>query len=223
MLKSYNKLDLLIALYIFCIVTSELMGAKTIPIGDLGFMKLNASVSIFLLPLIFSINDVITEVYGVSKARSLVRIGIMIVALLFVFAAFAVALPPSSRFKEAEPAYNAVFGQSIRISFASLIAFGISDICDVLIFTKLRARFKDKALWLRNNTSNIVAQLIDTVIFMTLAFYALDKSVADNWTFLLSVILPYWTVKSCMSIIETPLVYLGVRWLRKPNASAQTH
>jgi uncharacterized integral membrane protein (TIGR00697 family) len=199
------------------------MGAKTIPIADLGFMKLNASVSIFLLPLIFSINDVITEVLGTEKARSLVRIGIIVVALLFVFEAFAVALPSSTRFLPSEPAYNSIFGQAIRISFASLVAFGISDICDVLIFTKLRTKFKNKALWLRNNASNIIAQLIDTVVFMTLAFYAFDKSFADNWSFLSSVILPYWIVKSCMSIIETPLVYLGVKWLRKPNASAQKH
>ena len=74
-------------------------------------------------------------------------------------------------------------------------------------------------LWLRNNASNFIAQLIDTVVFMTLAFYALDKGFDDNASFLISLIIPYWLLKCSMSIIETPLVYLGVRWLKSEKKS----
>jgi uncharacterized PurR-regulated membrane protein YhhQ (DUF165 family) len=52
---------------------------------------------------------------------------------------------------------------------------------------------------------------------MTLAFYALDKTPADNWTFLISLIIPYWLLKCSMSVIETPFVYLGVRWLKEES------
>jgi len=50
---------------------------------------------------------------------------------------------------------------------------------------------------------------------MFLAFYAFNKPLADNVPFLIGLILPYWLLKCLMSIIETPFVYLGVKWLKK--------
>ncbi len=209
-----NKLDFLISLYIFCLIVAELMGGKTFPIVNLSSIHLNASVAIFTLPLIFSINDVITEVYGPEKTRSIIRSGLIMISLLFVFSILAVSLPPSIRFQESEVAYDKIFSQSARISLASLIAFAISDFLDVLVFTKIRKKLGKKALWFRNNASNFIAQFIDTSLFMSLAFYSLDRSTGTNIAFLTSLIIPYWFLKSFMSIIETPFVYLGVKWLK---------
>lgn len=213
-------MDFLIALYIFCILTSELMGAKTFPILSLDLIKLNGSVAIFLMPIIFSINDVITEVYGAERTRSIIRAGLIMIFLLFSFAIFAVWLPPSYRFVQSDPAYKLIFGQSIRISAASLIAFTFSDFLDVIVFVKIRKALGKKGLWLRNNVSNIVAQFFDTSIFMTLAFYSLGSPFKDNLIFLVSLIMPYWFLKCVMSGIETPFVYLGVRWLKSEKREA---
>ena len=65
-----QKWDLLVAVYVFCIVASELMGAKTFLLFQYGSFVLNASVAIFLFPLIFTINDIIIEVHGKERARS---------------------------------------------------------------------------------------------------------------------------------------------------------
>ena len=54
---------------------------------------------------------------------------------------------------------------------------------------------------------------------MFLAFYALDKGLGNNVSFLFSLILPYWLLKCTMSIIETPLVYAGVRWLKGDSST----
>jgi uncharacterized integral membrane protein (TIGR00697 family) len=210
-----NKLDFLISLYIFCIVVSELMGGKTFPLLNTNFLKLNASVAILVLPFVFSINDIIVEVYGLERGRSVVRSGLLMVAFLFMFAALAVYLPPSSRFVNTEAAYDTVFGQSIRISLASLIAFTISDFTDVFIFAKIKKMMGKKALWFRNNVSNFISELIDTVVFMTLAFYVFNQPFSANFGFLISLITPYWLLKCFMSVIETPFVYIGVNWLKK--------
>ena len=212
-----EKMDLLIAVYIFCIAVSELMGAKTFPILTIGTFTLNASVAIFVIPLLFSINDIIIEVYGAERARSVVRSGLMVIAMLLFFSLLAINLPPSLRFTESEAAYDSIFGKSIRIAIASLIAFGLADFLDIAIFSKLRKRLGTKKLWLRNNASNFIAQLIDTVVFMFLAFYSLERGFGANVSFLFSLILPYWLLKCSMSVIETPLVYMGVRWLKKEN------
>lgn len=210
-----EKLDLLISIYIFCIVVSEVMGGKTFPITTIGNFTLNASVAIFVFPLIYVINDVIIEVYGVNKAKSVMRSGLIIIFLIMIYSVIVTALPPSARFSPTEKAYDTIFSLSVRFSLASLAAFAISDLVDILIFAKLREKMKKKALWLRTNLSNFISQLLDTVIFMVLAFYTFDQSFVSNWSFLISLIIPYWLTKCAMSVLETPLVYLGVRWLKK--------
>ncbi|EKE19231.1 MAG: hypothetical protein ACD_9C00075G0003 [uncultured bacterium] len=205
------KLDLLVSIYIFCIAAAELMGAKTIPLMKLGTYQLNASVALLVIPVIFSINDIVSEVYGKERARSIVRSGIIVVALILLFSLLATNLPPSTRFEMREAAYDQIFGLSARIAAASLTAFTIAEFLDVFLFAKIRQLFGKKRLWLRNNVSNIISQFVDTTVFMALAFYE-----PGNIGFVWSLILPYWLLKCFMSVIETPFVYLGVAWLKKP-------
>lgn len=210
-----EKFDFLLSLYIFCIVVSEVMGGKTFPIMTIGTFTLNASVAIFVFPLIYTINDVIIEVYGKDKAKSIMRSGLFIIFLIMIFSLIATALPPSARFSASEQAYDTIFGLSARISLASLAAFAVSDLLDIIIFAKLRERLGKQGLWLRSNLSNFISQFLDTIIFMIIAFYAFDQPFSQNMIFLFSLIIPYWLTKCFMSIIETPLVYIGVNWLKK--------
>lgn len=210
-----SKMDFLIALYITCLALAELAGAKTFPLINLFGYQLNASVAIFLVPLLFSVNDIITEVHGKERTRSVIRSGLLMIFLIMCFSVFATLLDPSARFAETESAYDSIFGKSARISFASLVAFSLAEFLDVYVFAKIRERLGDSKLWLRNNASNFISQFVDTIVFMTLAFYAFDQAIGMNAEFLISLIIPYWLLKCFMSVIETPLVYIGVRWLRK--------
>lgn len=212
-----RRMDLLIAIYIFCIGAAELMGAKTFPLLEWPF-KLNASVAIFTVPLIFSINDIITEVYGKERARSVVRAGLFVIVLTILYAWLTTSLPPSTRFAPSEAAYDTIFTFSIRMSIASLAAFAISQFFDVYLFSRIREKMSSFGLWFRNNASNILAQFVDTVVFIVLAFYSLDRSFGDNFAFLWSIILPYWMLKNFMSALITPIVYTGVKWLKREAA-----
>lgn len=210
-----KRMDFLISLYILCLVLAETMGGKTFPLMTIGTYTLNASVAIFLIPLIFSINDIITEVYGKERTRSVIRSGLFMIGFVLLFSLLTTSLPPSSRFVQMESAYDAIFSLSARIAAASLTAFALAEFLDVYIFSKLRQKLGKTKLWLRTNASNFIAQFIDTVVFMTLAFYAFDQGISQNVSFLVSLIIPYWLLKCFMSIIETPLVYIGVKWLKK--------
>jgi queuosine precursor transporter len=209
-----KKFDFLVALYIFCICASEMLGAKTFSLLTIGSFKLSASVAIFVIPVLFTVNDVIIEVKGKERARSVVRSGLVVIAMIFFFSILATILPPSGRFASSESAYDAIFTKSIRISAASLTAFTLAEFMDIWVFSKLREKLGKSKLWLRNNLSNFISEGIDTIVFMTLAFYALDKGFGDNFSFLIGLIIPYWLLKCFMSIIETPFVYLGVKWLK---------
>lgn len=204
-LNREHKLDLLLAIYITSIVIAELMGAKTFPL-----LFLNASVAIFTLPITFIINDVVIEVEGKARALNFMRSSFLILIFLALFNILAISLPPSTRFTVFEPAYQTIFAKSLRLTLASLVAFFLAERLDIYIFSKLRARLKSKGLWLRSNASNIVSLFFDTSIFMFLAFFE-----GDNAIFVWSLIFPYWGLKCLFSMMETPLTYLVINWLKK--------
>lgn len=204
-MKHIHKLDFLLAMYISAIVAAELLGGKIFTLSGI-----NASVAIFVFPLTFTINDVVSEVYGKNRARSFVQSGLVILLALFVYTVLSTTLPPASRFAESNEAYKHIFVKSQRIIIASLIAFWLSEQFDILIFSRIRKKFGKKRLWLRNNLSNFLSQLFDTIIFMFIAFYA-----KGGFMFIVSLIIPYWLLKCGFSIIQTPFTYLGVSWLKK--------
>lgn len=215
-----QKIDFLIAFYTTCVILSELMGAKTFPIatignGTLNSFHINATVAIFVLPLIYSINDIIVEVFGKERAQSVVRSSLFMIFFILLYSLLVTYLPPSKRFLPTNTAYNTIFAISARFSAASLIAFVISEFSDIYIFARLQKKFGKTKLWLRTNLSNFVSELLDTAIFMTLAFYALDKPFMNNFGFIIGLAIPYYLLRCFMSIIETPIVYLGVNWLKK--------
>jgi uncharacterized integral membrane protein (TIGR00697 family) len=214
------RFDVLVALYVFGIMVAQLMGAKTFPLANVGELHLTASVAIFVMPLLFTITDVITEIYGKERARSVVRTGLMVIALQLVAAVAFTALPASARFLPSEVSYDAIFGTSIRFALAGIAAFAIAELLDVAVFSKIRQRLGNSKLWLRNNVSNFVSQLADSTVFVVLAFYAIDMSLGSNAGFLIGIILPYWLIRCTLSVLETPLVYLGVKWL-KPSVVPQ--
>lgn len=219
MFGKIQKFDLLVSIFIFCTVVSELMGAKTFPLATIGSFHLNASVAIFVIPVLFAVDDIITEVFGKERARSVIRSSLVVIILLSLFSLLATHLPASTRFAPTENAYDTIFMISIRMSIASLVAFGFAELLDVYIFSTIRQKLGKKNLWLRTNASNFVAQFFDTSIFIFIAFYALNRPFADNLSFLFGLILPYWLLKCFMSVIETPFVYLGVAWLKKDKSS----
>lgn len=211
----FYRFDVIVALYVFGIIVAQLMGAKVVPFGNLFGLELSISVAIFLIPLLFTITDVVVEVHGKERARSLVRTGLLIVSLLAGYTLLVTNLPAADRYLMTNEAYNAVFGTSIKFAIASIAAFFVAEQMDVKVYSKLRDKMKTRGMWLRNNVSNFVGQLIDSTVFVSIAFYDFGSSFSANMVFLAGIILPYWGVRCLMSILGTPLVYLGVAYLNK--------
>ena len=80
---------------------------------------------------------------------------------------------------------------------------------NVYIFDKIKAQTGDKWLWLRNNVSSIIAQFVDTAIFITAAFIGVFEI-----RYMLGLVVAQWLVKVGLDVIKTPVVYLGV-WFCK--------
>ena len=197
----------LFALYITSMVLVNTIGSKIITL-----FGVRVSVGIFFMPVLFLVTDIIGEVKGHKDASLFVRMSIFMLALLFIMTGISVKLPPNPSW-DLQGQYQQIFGMSMRMSLASLVSFAVSQNIDIKIFTLFKKISGGKNLWLRNNISTMTSQFVDTVIFMFIAFYHLTPKFTVAYVF--SLIIPYWVFKVIFALIDTPLCYLGVKWLSK--------
>jgi hypothetical protein len=101
--------------------------------------------------------------------------------------------------------FESVLGFAPRIVVASITAYAISQTHDVYAFHFWRQKTKGKFLWFRNNASTMVSQLIDTVIFITIAFYGVFPTNA-----ILSMIVGQYILKLIIAAVDTPFMYVAV-------------
>lgn len=199
------KLAIVFALYITSLVASNTLGLKVVPLFGTHF-----SVGVFMFPFVFITTDVIGEVYGRRMARFFVLAG-FVSTLLFIFYSVLAMLPPwAEAGLWAKDAYNTIFSVSVRISIASVIAFIIGEYQDVISFFFFKDRLGSKNFWLRSNLSNLWSQLLDTTLFLTIAFYGIYPN-----DVLLSLMFSWWLFKVAMGVLYTPISYLGIYLLRE--------
>jgi uncharacterized integral membrane protein (TIGR00697 family) len=203
------KLLTFVGLFIGLLAGMNFLGGKIITVFGIG-----ASVAVFMVPLTFAITDISTELYGKPFTRKLTLAGMLSLIVLMLYAALFVALEPNARFVDND-AYRTVFGSSLRIIIASIAAFGLAQLQDVLVFERIRRMTKGKYLWLRTNVSTFASELVDTTVFMFIAFYQMTPKF--DALFVLKMIIPYLLLKIAFAVLITPLVYAGVRMLGEKN------
>ena len=201
------KTDLLLGFFIVSLVLANTLGTKITTL-----FGVRVSVGIFLIPIMFLVTDIIAEVHGKQKAKAFVYIAIFTQLFLLFMTYVAIKLPANLTWGN-QTAFASVFGASLRMTIASIIAFIASQFHDVWAFDLLKRKTKGKYLWLRNNVSTFVSQFIDTVLFMFIAFYKINPKFTVP--FIISLIIPYWLFKMAFALIDTPFAYLGVWWLKK--------
>ena len=183
------------------------LGSKITTLGSV-----RASVGVFFMPLLFVITDIITEVYGKKTSTQFVNLSTIMMIFMFLMIGLCIILPPNETWG-LQSAKTRVFGTSMRMPIASLTSFYIAQHIDALIFAFKNKITKEKHLWIRNNESTIISQFVDTTIFMFLTFYKMNPDY--TFSFLWTLILPYWGFKVIFALLDTPICYLGVWWLKR--------
>jgi len=206
-MKNDFKLHLLLGLFCGLLVGMNLLGGKIT-----SLFGISVSVAIFMAPLTFLITDIVEEVYGHKITQNFIWAGMATIVIMFLYTALFVILEPHARYSFNEE-YKTIFGASLRMMIASVIAFFLAQTHDIWAFNFWKKKTNGKFLWLRNNLSTIVSQFIDTVVFMFVAFYNLTPKFTV--AFIFSLIIPYYLFKVLFAVLDTPFVYLGVKWLRK--------
>ena len=195
---SLPKTSLLLfpTLYGGLLVLAGVIGVKLI---DFGPLDVPAGVFAFLPAIICT--NAIAEIHGRQVAQRMVWSGFVPLILSVAVMQFVLWLPPSEVF-QGQAALEAVLGGTMRLIVAGLVAYGISQTLDVTIFTWLRGRPGSMALGVRAMISGLTAQLVDTLIFVTIAFYGVFP--------LLPVIGGQMVAKALIWVAMIPLLYGAV-------------
>lgn len=193
---------LLASLYAGSLVLAAPLAAKIISVGPL-----DAPAGVLAFSLTFLCTDIVTEIWGRRQAFYLVGAGF--VTLLVALGLVQLALIwPAAGFWDSSGAFAEILAQSQRVIVASVLAYLASQLLDVWLFARLRAATDGRFLWLRNNASTALAQLLDSVVFVSVAF-------AGTGTPLAVVIFGQWVIKLGIAVVDTPVVYAGVWGLRR--------
>ncbi|MFC6040195.1 queuosine precursor transporter [Paenisporosarcina macmurdoensis] len=155
---------------------------------------------------IFLVTDILNEKYGKKEAKKAVWLGFSSLIMMTIIMQVVLQFEPAPD-DFAQESLTTIFGLIPRIALGSMIAYIISQYTDVFIFSFLRKLFpSDGAFWIRNNGSTMLSQLLDTLIFTSIAFLGVYPT--DVW---ISIFISTYVLKFLVSIVGTPFGYLAKR------------
>ena len=157
----------------------------------------------------FLVTDILSELYGKKAAKTAVFLGIA-TSVLFIFISQSWMLYQPNENDFASPAIRTVFSNTPRLMAVGIGVYVIVQLFDVWAyhkwwtFTKNKFGDSKKLLWLRNNGSTMVSQLLNTILFTWGAFLG-----TYNTSTLISVAMSSYVIFVATSIADTPFVYLA--------------
>jgi uncharacterized integral membrane protein (TIGR00697 family) len=201
-----NWFLLVAALFVTCLIVSNIIAVKVI---DVAGMILPAAIIIF--PISYILGDVLTEVYGFARARQVIWLGF----LCNLFAVVAISLGgllPAAVFWEGQGAWDMILGAVPRILVASFLAYLVGELVNSYVLARLKVAMEGRHLWVRTIGSTLAGQLLDSAIFITIAFAGIMPLPV-----LLGAIVTQWLVKSAYEALATPLTYAAVAFLKRAD------
>ena len=201
---------ILSGLFIASLVSCNLIFRKFF-VWELGALTFEQSVGLLPYPLTFLVTDLISEIYGKRKANLVVISGLAASVMTLGIVSVAGAAEATSWSPVSNEEFDHVFGQTLLAVAASMSAYLLAQFIDVRIFHFWKHWTQGRHLWLRNNLSTIPSQIVDTatVLILLCAVGEIDSS-RFGVLFVNGVMF-----KALVAALDTPLVYLGVGWMRK--------
>jgi hypothetical protein len=143
------------------------LGNKQIALGPLA---VEAGILAFLLLVVTSSS--VAELHGRATANKLVLFGFVPLLVSLALSLLVLAVPASPQMDPARlSAFETVMGGTPRIWLGGILAYGVSTFLNVTIFSRLKAKERRGLLWLRAAIASVLSQVVDTLIFITVAFY----------------------------------------------------
>ncbi|XMB72500.1 queuosine precursor transporter [Mycoplasmatota bacterium WC30] len=188
-------------IFYWIVIATILANIQVIKIVPL--FGLEANLGNIMYGTIFLATDVLNEVYSKKEAKKAVYLGFMTMIFTVIIMQIAIQFIASPA-DFGHDSLETIFGFMPRIVLGSLTAFIISQLIDVNLFQKIKQKLpENKFLWIRNNGSTIVSQLIDTIIFVPIAFIGTVPT-----SVLISILVSTYLIKILVAALDTPFIYL---------------
>jgi uncharacterized integral membrane protein (TIGR00697 family) len=188
------------------VVLAGVLGTKITAIGPL-----NVESGIFAFLTLVVTSSAIAELYGRRTANWLVLVGFVPLIASMILIQIVIHLPPAP-FWQQQAMFATLLGQGSRLMLAGLISYGASQILNVAIFSRLRGQEGARLLWFRALVASVCSQLIDTVLFITIAFYGVIP--------IMDLMPGQALAKMVLSVVLVPpLIYLFVGLGRRLDAT----
>ena len=192
--KKYGKYGLYIWMSVLVIICniqttkiSELFGL-TISLGNISYGAL------------FLTTDILTEKYGKNSTYNATKISFMTMAIFALLMYIFLQYKPS-KIDFSQDALVTIFSYVPRVTVGSLLAYYISQRCDAFLYSKLKAKYNK--VWISNNVSTMISQIVDTLIFVTIAFIGIM-----NYTEIIDLIITMILFKWVIALLDTPFMIL---------------
>jgi len=213
---AYRYFDVLMALFVAILVLSNI--ASSAKIVDLGFSILGIRLAFdggtLLFPLAYVLGDVLTEVYGFKASRRVIYTGFAILAFSALVFFVLRILPAESSWEEetGAAAYNAVLGgmSSGGIVLASLAGYLIGEFFNSVLLSKIKVMMRGRLLWFRAIASSLVGELLDSLIFVSIACL----TGVFGWHLFITLALTNYILKCLIEALVLPVTYAVVRLLK---------
>jgi uncharacterized integral membrane protein (TIGR00697 family) len=187
---------------VICGLAGSLITAPKIVHLGMDFPFSNIVFSILTYPIV----DCICELWGKQVARQTLWLGLSTQVLMTGIIQLSIMAPPSA-FWHLQSEYQSVLSMGISVVIASLLAFGISQILDIVIYQKMKEQTGGKKLWLRSNISTYLGQTIDSIVFVNIVFFHSNQK--------LRILLGSILIKIILSFLMTPIIYLIIYAVNK--------
>ncbi|MGA2895996.1 MAG: queuosine precursor transporter [Acidobacteriaceae bacterium] len=203
-LKTYRYLGWLTAAYITFQLVSDVTAGKIIQIGNFP-----VSVTVLYFPFTYIFGDVLTEVYGYARGRSVIWKVFFSSVLAGVLYAIAAHVSPAIGFHD-NAAYVRVLGSVPRILVGGWVAVWVGGFLNDYVLAKMKIWSNGKYLWTRTVGSTVVSELANTTLFYVIALYGVIPR-----GLLWESVLTGWVLKSGVEIVLTPWTYWIVGHLKR--------
>lgn len=172
------------------------LGSKQVALGPLA-----VEAGIFAFLMLVALSSAVAELYGRSTADRLVRFGFLPLIMAIALTYIVIQLPTDEgMYEPAKEAFPIILGQSWRLMAAGIVAYGVSMTLNVLIFARL-SRKGGGLIGIRAAIASVISQIVDTLIFITVAFYGV-RPIGD-------LILGQALAKVVLSIVLVPLLIMA--------------
>jgi len=207
---SERKFYILLGIYVGVWGMMPMLTIKLIPLNlnCVGLGVIAFSYGAFTHAITFPCTDAVSEVWGSARARILVFLGFFCFLLAMTLVYIGTLVPPMSFWQEQNESYKMLFSSAPQFVLASVLASLAAQLLDVSVFEWIKRRTGKNGLWIRNNASTMVSQFVDTGIFYSVAFFGMVPLGQIPM-----LVLGTYIVKITIAAIDTPVVYLVVRWI----------